>query len=75
MDMLPNAHILLLLEEKLKTSKLMSFLLPITHSKLLLEPSRLEVPIKMLPQLSLKFAKLMESTQFKVFSLIKLRNI
>ena len=75
MDMLPNAHILLLLVEKQKERKLMSFLLPITHSKLLLEPSRLEVLIKMLPQLSLKFAKLMESTQFKVFSLIKLRNI
>ena len=75
MDMLPNAHILLLLVEKLKERKLMSFLLPITHSKLLLDPSRLEAPIKMLPQLSLKFVKLMESTQFKVFSLIKLRNI
>lgn len=75
MDMLPNALILLLLVEKLKTSKLMSFLLPITLSKLPLEPSRLEAPIKMLPQLLLKFAKLMESTQFKVFSLIKLRNI
>jgi hypothetical protein len=75
MDMLLNALILLLLVEKLKTSKLMLSSLPITLSKLPLEPSRSEAPIKMLPQLSPKFAKHTESTQFKVFSHIKLRNI
>jgi hypothetical protein len=75
MGMLPKPLTLLLLVEKLKVNQQMSFLLPIMLSSLPLEPSRLDPPIKMLLLTLLKFAKLMRSTQFKVFSPIKLRNI
>ena len=75
MDMLHKPVTLSLLVENLLVNKPIASLLATMLSSLPLEPSRLDQPIKMLPQLSPKFAKLMELNQFKVFSPIKLRNI
>ena len=75
MDMHPKPLTLLLLVENLTVNKLIAFLLATMLSLLPLELSRLDPPIKMLPQLLPRFAKHMELNQFKVFSLIKLRNI
>jgi hypothetical protein len=75
MDMLHKPVTLSLLVENLLVNKLIAFLLATTLCSLPLELSRLDQPIKMLPQLSPRFAKLMELNQFKVFSPIKLRNI
>jgi len=75
MDMLPKLLTLLLLVENLTVNKLMLFLHAIMLSLLPLEPSRLDLQIKMSPPTSPRFAKHTESNQFKVFSPIKLRNI
>mgnify|MGYP006907047768 FL=1 len=75
MDMHHKPLTLSLLVENLLVNKLIAFLLATTLSLLPLELSRLDQPIKMLPQLLPKFAKHMELNQFKVFSPIKLRNI
>ena len=75
MDMHHKPLTLSLLVENLLVNKLIAFLLATTLSSLPLELSRLDQPIKMLPQLLPKFAKHMELNQFKVFSPIKLRNI
>ena len=75
MDMLHKPVTLSLLVENLLVNKPIASLLATMLSSLPLEPSRLDQPIKMLPQLSPKFAKLMELNQFKVLSPIKLRNI
>jgi hypothetical protein len=75
MDIAHKPLTLSLLVENLLVNKPIAFLLATMLSSLPLEPSRLDQPIKMLPQLSPKFAKLMELNQFKVFSPIKLRNI
>jgi len=75
MDIAHKPLTLSLLVENLLVNKPIASLLATMLSSLPLEPSRLDQPIKMLPQLSPKFAKLMELNQFKVFSPIKLRNI
>jgi len=75
MDMHPKPLTLLLLVENLTVNKLIAFLLATMLSLLPLELSRLDPPIKTLPQLLPRFAKNMELNQFKVFSPIKLRNI
>jgi hypothetical protein len=75
MDIAHKPLTLSLLVENLLVNKPIASLLATMLSSLPLEPSRLDQPIKMLPQLSPKFAKLMELNQFKVLSPIKLRNI
>ena len=75
MDILLKQLIPYVSEENLRVNKLMSSLLPTTLSSLPQELSLSENPIKPSPQILLKSAKLMELNQFKVFSLIKLRNI
>jgi hypothetical protein len=75
MDTHPKPLTLLLLVENLTVNKLMSFLPLTTLSSLPLEPSRLDLPIKMLPPLSPRFAKLTVFNQFKVSFPTKPRNI
>lgn len=75
MDMLLKPLIPYVLVENLREDKLMLSLLPTTLSSLPQELSLSEHPIKMLPQILLKSAKLMELNQFKVFFPTKLRNI
>ena len=75
MDMHPKLLTLLLLVENLTVNKLMSSLPLTTLSSLPLEPSRLDLPIKMLPPLSPRFAKLTVFNQFKVSFPTKPRNI
>jgi len=75
MDMLPKLLTLLSLVENLTENKLMLFSLPMPLSKLLAEPSRLDLPIKKSLLTSLKHVRLMELNQFKVFFPTKPRNI
>ena len=75
MDIAHKPLTLSLLVENLLVNKPIASLLATMLSSLPLELSRSDQPIKMLPQLSPRFAKHMELNQFKVFSPIKLRNI
>lgn len=75
MDTHPKPLTLLLSVENLTVNKLMSSLPLTTLSSLPLEPSRLDLPIKMLPPLSPRFAKLTVFNQFKVSFPTKPRNI